>query len=311
MARRFSGKGQIKNQTPTGQGAGSAPVTTPNANSSPTNIALQKTNQAQPEIIISKTNTYNVPYQSTSQFSRNGTPVDKTELDTINSILFRQRQERPDMYAHVSKSNRAVGFGAIEGYDPTDINSINAQMEAQKAWEKGNISNVGYQPSFHNNPSVLAGTVVKMNQSFLHSESPRITNASKQQKNLPKNVMKVNSQLNGLRPTVEAPTKITRSVNLFEGAGQKENPLAILENNGSPMVKPQQQFLPQWNDTIIPRPNFQAYADSMPVGIPNTSNMSVESTMTTTDKIKNLFQGQNLYIAMAVGIGALILWKVK
>ena len=51
-----SGKGQIKNQTPTGQGSGQAPITSVTTNQSQANIAQQKTSQAQPEILISKTN---------------------------------------------------------------------------------------------------------------------------------------------------------------------------------------------------------------------------------------------------------------
>mgnify|MGYP003627245206 CR=1 FL=1 len=311
MARRF-GKGQIADQTPTGQGTGSAPITTITSNQSQANLANQTTNQAQPEIIISKTNSYTVPYQSTSQFSRDGTPVGSDELARINSILQRQRMERPDTYSHVSKSDRAVGFGAIEGYDPTDKNSIIAQMEAQKAWEKGMVSNVGYSPNFHNNPNVLSGAVVKKNQSFLHAEIPRITYGQAQQKSLPTNVLKVNSQLNGLKPTAEIPTTITRSVGLYEQAGIKENPLSVLENGGSAMVNPSQQYLSQLGDIIVPRPAYQAFADSQPVGIQNTANMPVKKSLDSTQtKLKSFFQGQNLYIAMAVGIGALILWKVK
>jgi hypothetical protein len=309
---RMSGKGQIKNQTPSGQGTGQAPITSVTTNQSQANIAQQTTSQAQPEILISKTNSYTVPYQSTSQFSRDGSPVGADELARINSILHRQRMERPETYAKATQAQRAQGFGAIEGYDPSDKNSIIAQMEAQKAWERGMVSNVGYSPNPHNNPHVLAGAVVKKNQSFLHAEIPRITYGSAQQKSLPTNVMKANSQLNGLKPTAEIPTKITRSVGLFEQAGAKENPLSVLENNGSAMVNPSQQYLSQLGDIIVPRPNYQAFADSQPVGIQNTANMPVKKSLDTTqNKLKNFFQGQNLYIAMAIGIGALILWKVK
>ena len=118
------------------------------------------------EILISKTNSYTVPYQSTSQFTRDGSPVGADELARINSILHRQRMERPQTYSHATQQQRSQGFGAIEGFDPSDKNSIIAQMEAQKSWERGMISNVGYSPSSHNNPNVLAGAVVKKNQSF-------------------------------------------------------------------------------------------------------------------------------------------------
>ena len=65
-------------------------------------------------------------------------------------------------------------------------------------------------------------------------------------------------------------------------------------------------------DSIVPRPNYQAFADAQPVGIQNTANMPVKKSLDSTQtKLKNFFQGQNLYIAMAIGIGALLLWKVK
>jgi hypothetical protein len=315
MARAtFRAKGQTTTPTtPTGMSTEQTPVTSPQNNISLYNVSLQPTQQAQIDKIVSPQNNFTAPYQSTSQFSRAGEPVNKSEQSVIDSILFRQRQERPDTYAqyNVDKEARASGFGAIQGYDPTDIKSINAQMEAQKAWEKNRITNVGYSANSNLNPVVLPNALNRhRTQSFLHAEIPRITYQTPQQKSLPTEVLQANSQLNGLRPSAPTPTKITRSVNLFEKAGQQENPLSVLE--GNPTIEPKTQFLPQLNEIIVPKPAYQAFADSMPVGIQNTANMPVKPKIQTNEqKIRNLLTSQPVIIGLVVGLGILMIWKVR
>lgn len=310
---KFRAKGQPTTPTtPTGLATEKTPVTNPNMNQSQYNVNLQNNTNAHVQTFVSPQNDHTAPYQSTSQFTRNGLPVTSTHQQQINSILERQRQERPKTYAQydVDKEERASGFQAIQGYDPTDIKSINAQMEAQKAWEKNRISNVGYSPSHNNNPVVLNNALnTHRTNSFLHAEIPRISYQKAQQKSLPTQVMQVNSQLNGLKPTAERPTKITTSIGLFEKAGAKDNPLSVLENN--PTINPKNQFLPQLNDIIVPKPAYQAFADSMPIGIQNTANMPVKPKIQSTkQKIENLLSSQTTMIAVGVVGAVLILWMV-
>ena len=68
-----------------------------------------------------------------------------------------------------------------------------------------------------------------------------------------------------VRPTAPIPTKIYTRTNLFEQAGQDDNPLSILE--GNPFIQPQQQFMPQVNEDFAPRPEYKAFTNNPFIGV--------------------------------------------
>ena len=68
-----------------------------------------------------------------------------------------------------------------------------------------------------------------------------------------------------MRPTAPIPTKIYTRTNLFEQAGQDDNPLSILE--GNPFIQPQQQFMPQVNEDFAPRPEYKAFTNNPFIGV--------------------------------------------
>ena len=62
----------------------------------------------------------------------------------------------------------------------------------------------------------------------------------------------------------------------------------------------------------MPKPAYQAFADSMPIGIQNTANMPVKPKIQSTkQKIENLLSSQPVIIGIVIGLGVLVLWKVK
>jgi hypothetical protein len=85
-----------------------------------------------------------------------------------------------------------------------------------------------------------------------------------------------------VRPTAPIPDKIYTRTNLFEQAGQDDNPLSILE--GNPFIQPQQQFMPQVNDEFAPRPEYTAFTNNPYIGVHQRSPIQPNSTDTVSQR---------------------------
>jgi len=84
------------------------------------------------------------------------------------------------------------------------------------------------------------------------------------------------------RPTAPIPDKIYTRTNLFQQAGQDDNPLSILE--GNPFIQPQQQFMPQVNEEFAPRPEYKAFTNNPFIGVHQRSPIQPNADETATQR---------------------------
>ena len=108
---------------------------------------------------------------------------------------------------------------------------------------------------------------------YLQNENAAITNAEKRQQEFVNN----NSFMANPQPqaTAPIPNVITVSTPLYQQAGERENPLQILE--GNKFVSPSQQFLPQVNDSVAPRPEYTSFTNNPYIGVHENSAISPNS----------------------------------
>ena len=85
-----------------------------------------------------------------------------------------------------------------------------------------------------------------------------------------------------MKPTAPIPDKIYTRTNLFQQAGQDDNPLSILE--GNPFIQPQQQFMPQVNEEFAPRPEYKAFTNNPYIGVHQRSPIQPNSSDTVTQR---------------------------
>ena len=105
---------------------------------------------------------------------------------------------------------------------------------------------------------------------YLQNENAAITNAEKRQAEFVNN----NTFASNPQPmaTAPIPNVITVSTPLYQQAGERENPLQILEGNR--FVSPSQQFLPQVNDSVAPRPEYTSFTNNPYIGVHQNSAIS-------------------------------------
>ena len=108
---------------------------------------------------------------------------------------------------------------------------------------------------------------------YLQNENRAITNAEKRQADFVNtNKFVANPQDPASAPI---PNTITVSTPLYQQAGEKENPLTILE--GNKFVSPSQQFLPQVNEEFAPRPAYSAFQNNPYIGVHQNSEIAPNS----------------------------------
>ena len=133
---------------------------------------------------------------------------------------------------------------------------IQSQYGIQLSYE---LAAVNYSSSM--SKTVLPATNVE-NRYFNPENGATRTAQQRQNKFVDNNQFVSNPQV---RPTAPIPTKIYTRTNLFEQAGQDDNPLSILE--GNPFITPQQQFMPQVNEEFAPRPEYKAFTNNPYIGV--------------------------------------------
>ena len=109
--------------------------------------------------------------------------------------------------------------------------------------------------------TVLPATNVE-NRYFNPENGATRTAQQRQNKFVDNNQFVSNPQV---RPTAPIPTKIYTRTNLFEQAGQDDNPLSIIE--GNPFIQPHQQFMPKVNEEFAPRPEYKAFTNNPFIGV--------------------------------------------
>jgi len=115
---------------------------------------------------------------------------------------------------------------------------------------------------------------------YLQNESGAITHAQERQtKFVDSNQFLANPQP---KAHSEKPNKIYTSTNLYQQAGQDDNPLSILE--GNPFVNPSQQFLPQVNEEFAPRPVYTAFTNNPYIGVHQNSPLSPNANIDASQR---------------------------
>ena len=105
---------------------------------------------------------------------------------------------------------------------------------------------------------------------YLQTENAAVRTAQQRQnKFVDRNKFRAISQEH---PTAPIPTKIYTRTNLLKQAGQRENPLSILE--GNPFVAPQQQYFVQLNEEFAPRPQLKSFTTDPYIGVHKRSPLA-------------------------------------
>jgi len=115
---------------------------------------------------------------------------------------------------------------------------------------------------------------------YLQNENRAITNAEKRQAEFVNtNKFLANPQDPAIAPI---PNTITVSTPLYQQAGEKENPLTILE--GNKFISPSQQFLPQVNEEFAPRPAYSAFQNNPYIGVRQNSEIQPNSDLSESQQ---------------------------
>ena len=121
---------------------------------------------------------------------------------------------------------------------------------------------------------------VNTDNQYLQNENAAITNAEKrQQEFVNNNTFASNPQP---RATAPIPNVITVSTPLYRQAGEKENPLTILE--GNKFISPAQQFLPQENEQFAPRPEYGAFTNNPYIGVHQNSAIQPNADLSESQR---------------------------
>jgi len=115
---------------------------------------------------------------------------------------------------------------------------------------------------------------------YLQSENAALTNAEKrQQEFVNKNTFMANPQAQATAPI---PNVITVSTPLYQQAGEKENPLAILE--GNKFISPSQQYLPQVDEQLAPKPQYTAFTNNPYIGVHQNSDIAPNADLSESQR---------------------------
>ena len=130
--------------------------------------------------------------------------------------------------------------------------------------------------SYDLSPSIATNT----DNQYLQNENASITNAEKRQQEFVNN----NSFMANPQPqaTAPIPNVITVSTPLYRQAGEKENPLTILE--GNKFISPSQQFLPQENEQFAPRPQYGAFTNNPYIGVHQNSAIQPNADLSESQR---------------------------
>ena len=140
---------------------------------------------------------------------------------------------------------------------------IQSQYGIQLSYE---LAAVNYSSSM--SKTILPATNIE-NRYFNPENGATRTAQERQNKFVDNNQFVSNPQV---RPTAPIPTKIYTRTNLFDQAGEKDNPLSIME--GNPFIAPSHQYLPQVNEEFAPRPKLSSFTSSPFIGVHQRSPLA-------------------------------------
>ena len=240
---------------------------------------------------------------SSGSSSSGGNRVHKTAGSTSTSTPANNQStvavSTPNYAAALGYSTNSVTQGAGAA---SNVSASNVQ-QSQQTTGQANVTTLGVKPAVNPNPvgygnqeyvamvakygketaDKLATQTYMTTQEYrtkypatntdnqyLQNENAAITNAEKRQAEFVNN----NSFMANPQPraTAPIPNVITVSTPLYQQAGERENPLQILEGNR--FVSPSQQFLPQVNDSVAPRPEYTSFTNNPYIGVHQNSAIS-------------------------------------
>jgi len=107
--------------------------------------------------------------------------------------------------------------------------------------------------------------------------------------------------------TAPIPTKIYTRTNLFDQAGESDNPLFILE--GNKFIEPSQQFLPQVNEEFAPRPKLNTFTNSPYIGVHQRSPLApnADDTVSQRKGITDYFTEVRQHVYFPIALAVLII----
>ncbi len=150
---------------------------------------------------------------------------------------------------------------------------IQSQYGIQLSYE---LAAVNYSSSM--SKTILPATNIE-NRYFNPENGATRTAQERQNKFVDNNQFVSNPQV---RPTAPIPTKIYTRTNLFDQAGEKDNPLSIME--GNPFIAPSHQYLPQVNEEFAPRPKLSSFTSSPFIGVHQRSPIQPNADETATQR---------------------------
>ena len=176
---------------------------------------------------------------------------------------------------------------------------INPQYGA-KLQQKIAISN--FSMSGHPAPAQNVDNV------YFNPESASVRNATRRQnKFVDTNQFIANPQNPASAPI---PTKIYTRTNLFDQAGEKDNPLSIME--GNPFIAPSHQYLPQVNEEFAPRPKLSSFTSSPFIGVHQRSPLApnADDSVSQRKGITDYFTEVRQHKYFPLGVAGLIILLV-
>jgi len=143
---------------------------------------------------------------------------------------------------------------------------------------------------------------------YFNPESASVRNATRRQnKFVDNNQFDANPQSPASAPI---PTKIYTRTNLFDQAGEKDNPLSILE--GNPFIAPSHQYLPQVNEEFAPRPKLSSFTNSPFIGVHQRSPLApnADDSVSQRKGITDYFTEVRQHKYFPLGVAGLIILLV-
>jgi len=238
-------------------------------------------------------------YAAALGFSTNNLTQGAGSASIVSASNVQQSQQTTGQANPLTMGVKPAAITPNVGYGQTQYTMMVEKYGKETADKLATQTYVSYDLS----PKMAQNT----DNQYLQNENAAITNAEKrQQEFVNNNTFASNPQP---RATAPIPNVITVSTPLYRQAGEKENPLTILE--GNKFISPAQQFLPQENEQFAPRPEYGAFTNNPYIGVHENStiapnaDLSESQTLTWMDQLVAIKNHKYFPLAI-VGIVVLV-----
>jgi len=245
----------------------------------------------------------NPNYAAALGYSTNNLTQGAGSASNVSASNVQQSQQTTGQANPVTLGVKPAANTLNASYQGTQGQTQYAQMVDKYGKETADRLATQTYTQYDLSPSIATNT----DNQYLQNENAAITNAEKRQQEFVNN----NTFASNPQPqaTAPIPNVITVSTPLYRQAGEKENPLTILE--GNKFISPSQQFLPQENEQFAPRPEYQAFTNNPYIGVHQNSaispnaDLSESQTLTWMDQLLAIKNHKYFPLAI-VGIVVLV-----